>query len=160
MAGDGIGPEIMAQALKVLDAAGVTLKYVHADVGGAAIDRHGKALPEGTIKACRESRAILFGAVGGPKWEKLPPQEQPERAALLPLRKMFDLYANLRPVRIFPPLSSAFPNFLSSPRAHSMHLRRYFTLWGSALSAGPVRPHSMAMYPLYLIFFSAAKAAL
>jgi len=54
------------------------------DVGGAGIDNHGKALPESTVKLCAESDAILFGSVGGPKWEKLPPKEQPERAALLP----------------------------------------------------------------------------
>jgi len=107
LAGDGIGPEIMVEAIKVLDKLKLGFRYVHADVGGAAIDKHGKALPENTIKACRESSCILFGAVGGPKWEKLPPEEQPERGALLPLRKMFDLYANLRPVKIFPPLASA-----------------------------------------------------
>jgi len=107
LAGDGIGPEIMAEALKVLDRLGLGFKYAEADVGGAAIDRHGKALPEATIKACKESSCILFGAVGGPKWEKLPPQEQPERAGLLALRKMFDLYANLRPAKILPPLASA-----------------------------------------------------
>jgi 3-isopropylmalate dehydrogenase len=107
LAGDGIGPEIMAEAIKVLDKLKLGFKYVHADVGGAAIDKHGKALPEATVKACKESACILFGAVGGPKWEKLPPEQQPERGALLPLRKMFDLYANLRPAKILPPLASA-----------------------------------------------------
>ncbi|MFH1055575.1 MAG: 3-isopropylmalate dehydrogenase [Candidatus Altiarchaeota archaeon] len=107
--GDGIGPEIMAEALKVLGRLNLGFKYVEADVGGAAIDRKGKALPEETIKVCRESDAILFGAVGGPKWENLPPQEQPERGGLLPLRMMFDLYANLRPAKTFKPLASASP---------------------------------------------------
>jgi 3-isopropylmalate dehydrogenase len=107
LSGDGIGPEIMEQALNVLERLKLGFKYVPADVGGAAIDRHGKALPDATVKACMQSRAILFGAVGGPKWEKLPPEEQPERGALLPLRKMFDLYANLRPAKILPPLASA-----------------------------------------------------
>jgi 3-isopropylmalate dehydrogenase len=107
LAGDGIGPEIMEEALKVLDRLNLGFKYVRQEVGGAAIDKWGKALPDSTIKACRDSRCILFGAVGGPKWEKLPPQEQPERGALLPLRKMFDLFANLRPAKIFPPLASA-----------------------------------------------------
>ncbi|MDD5112103.1 MAG: 3-isopropylmalate dehydrogenase [Candidatus Altiarchaeota archaeon] len=106
--GDGIGHEILPEAIKVLDKVG-KFTYLHADVGGAAIDKYGKALPEQTIKACRESDAILFGAVGGPKWEALPPEQQPERAALLPLRKMFDLYANLRPAKIFKPLISASP---------------------------------------------------
>jgi 3-isopropylmalate dehydrogenase len=71
--GDGIGPEIMEQALKVLESLKTGFKYAHADVGGAAIDCQGKALPESTLKVCRESACILFGAVGGPKWEKLPP---------------------------------------------------------------------------------------
>lgn len=106
--GDGIGHEIMPEALKILDKIG-KFTYLHADVGGAALDKYGKALPDETVKACRKSDAILFGAVGGPKWEKLPPEQQPERAALLPLRKMFDLYANLRPARIFKPLLSSSP---------------------------------------------------
>jgi 3-isopropylmalate dehydrogenase len=113
LAGDGIGPEVMTEALKVLAAAskrfGFSIETVSADVGGCAIDRHGKALPESTIAACRSASAILFGSVGGPKWEKLPPDQQPERGALLPLRKLFDLYANLRPAYIFPQLKSASP---------------------------------------------------
>lgn len=111
--GDGIGPEVMAQAVKVLDAAakiyGFTLDYEFADVGGAAIDNHGKALPDSTLALCKQSHAILFGSVGGPKWENLPPAEQPERGALLPLRKQFDLYCNLRPAKVFPSLASASP---------------------------------------------------
>ncbi|MFH0862828.1 MAG: 3-isopropylmalate dehydrogenase [Candidatus Altiarchaeota archaeon] len=105
--GDGIGPEIMEEAIKVLDRLDLGYTYASADVGGAAIDRHGKALPKETVDACKKSSCILFGAVGGPKWEKLPPEQQPERGALLPLRKMFDLYANLRPAKILPPLASA-----------------------------------------------------
>jgi 3-isopropylmalate dehydrogenase len=105
--GDGIGPEIMGQAIKVLDCLDLGFEYSFADVGGAAIDKHGKALPESTVETCRDSKAILFGAVGGPRWESLPPEEQPERGALLPLRKIFDLYANLRPAKIFPPLAGA-----------------------------------------------------
>lgn len=111
--GDGIGPEVMKEAVKVLDTAGekygFKLDYKKADVGGCAIDKHGEALPEVTLKICRESDAILFGSVGGPKWEALPPEEQPERAALLPLRQYFDLYCNLRPARIFKSLASASP---------------------------------------------------
>ncbi len=107
LAGDGIGPEIMVEALKVLERLDLDIKFKEADVGGAAIDRHGKALPKSTLDVCRKSDAILFGAVGGPKWEKLPPEEQPERGALLPLRKTFDLYANLRPAKIFKPLAGA-----------------------------------------------------
>jgi 3-isopropylmalate dehydrogenase len=111
--GDGIGPEIMAQAVRVLDRAGdifgFSLEYEYADVGGAAIDRHGKALPDSTLGLCRASDAILFGSVGGPKWEHLPPEQQPERGALLPLRKQFDLYCNLRPARTFSALTGASP---------------------------------------------------
>ncbi|MDM8539291.1 3-isopropylmalate dehydrogenase, partial [Desulfobacterales bacterium HSG17] len=73
------------------------------------IDRHGKALPETTIALCEKSDAILFGSVGGPKWEHFPPEEQPERGALLPLRKYFDLYCNLRPAKIFSSLVAASP---------------------------------------------------
>ncbi|GFE62309.1 3-isopropylmalate dehydrogenase [Geobacter sp. AOG2] len=109
--GDGIGPEVMAEALRVLDAVEkkyqVTFERTHANVGGAGIDNEGKALPETTVNICKSSDAILFGSVGGPKWETLPPDEQPERGALLPLRKIFGLYANLRPAIIFPSLTGA-----------------------------------------------------
>jgi 3-isopropylmalate dehydrogenase len=111
LAGDGIGPEVMAEALKVLDAIekryDVTFERTPANVGGAGIDLEGRALPETTVNICKASDAILFGSVGGPKWETLPPDEQPERGALLPLRKIFGLYANLRPAIIFPSLTAA-----------------------------------------------------
>jgi len=111
--GDGIGPEVMTQAIKILDAAAkiykFSLEYEFADIGGAAIDNHGKALPAFTLSLCEQSDAILFGSVGGPKWETLPPAEQPERGALLPLRKHFGLYCNLRPAKVFPTLASASP---------------------------------------------------
>ena len=111
--GDGIGPEVMEQVIKVLDKAGEIhgfyLEYEFADIGGAAIDNHGKALPDTTLSLCEQSDAILFGSVGGPKWESLPPTEQPERGALLPLRKHFGLYCNLRPAKVFPTLASASP---------------------------------------------------
>lgn len=113
LAGDGIGPEIMPQALRVLDAAaerfGLSLAYTETAVGGVAIDSRGQALPESTLIACDEADAILFGAVGGPKWESLPPAQQPERAALLPLRKRYDLFCNLRPALIQPGLEGASP---------------------------------------------------
>ncbi|MDR0477628.1 MAG: 3-isopropylmalate dehydrogenase [Desulfobulbaceae bacterium] len=113
LAGDGIGPEVMAEALKVLAAAekkfGFQLATSEAAVGGAAIDQHGEALPPATLKLCEESDAILFGSVGGPKWENLPPTQQPERAALLPLRKHFDLFCNLRPAKVFKSLTAACP---------------------------------------------------
>jgi 3-isopropylmalate dehydrogenase len=113
LAGDYIGPEVMAEALRVLENLGrrenLTFSYQAADVGGAGIDNHGKALPDSTLKLCSESDAILFGSVGGPKWEKLPPKEQPERAALLPLRKHFTLFANIRPGLLYRELADASP---------------------------------------------------
>ena len=109
--GDGIGPEVMAEALRVLDAIenkyDVRFERTHANVGGAGIDNEGKALPDSTVDICRAADAILFGSVGGPKWEGLPPDERPERGALLPLRQIFGLYANLRPAIIFPSMTSA-----------------------------------------------------
>ena len=113
LAGDGIGPEVMAEALKVLGVVAkkfsVSLDYDRQRVGGAAIDAVGKALPPETLAACEKADAILFGSVGGPKWESLPAVEQPERAALLPLRKHFGLFANLRPAVCLPELTHASP---------------------------------------------------
>ncbi len=113
LAGDGIGPEVMAEALHVLRAVETkfSLRFeLHpALVGGAAIDEAGHALPPETLRSCEEAQAILFGSVGGPKWESLPPAQQPERAALLPLRKHFGLFANLRPSVCFPSLTHASP---------------------------------------------------
>ena len=111
--GDGIGPEVMPEAYRVLAVVekkfGLTLEYTEANVGGIAIDLDGKALPDKTLEVCRASDAILFGSVGGPKWESLPPNEQPERGALLPLRKHFGLFANLRPGVCYPQLAHASP---------------------------------------------------
>jgi 3-isopropylmalate dehydrogenase len=88
---------------------GLQLEWKEGLVGGAAIDAKGKALPEETVELCRSAKAVLFGSVGGPKWENLPPNEQPERAALLPLRKIFGLYANLRPAVLYPELVKCSP---------------------------------------------------
>ena len=111
--GDGIGPEVMSVALEVLEqtgqAHGFSLETTSHDVGGVGIDNHGQALPDSTLDACKSVDAILFGSVGGPKWESLPPKEQPERAALLPLRKAFELFANLRPGNLFPELADLSP---------------------------------------------------
>jgi 3-isopropylmalate dehydrogenase len=113
LAGDGIGPEVMAEARRVLGVVtqkfSISIEYTECRVGGAAIDEDGKALPEYTLKACEAADAILFGSVGGPKWESLPANEQPERAALLPLRKHFSLFANLRPGVCLPELAHASP---------------------------------------------------
>ncbi|NNE90559.1 MAG: 3-isopropylmalate dehydrogenase [Verrucomicrobiales bacterium] len=111
--GDGIGPECMAEGLKVLDTVsgkfGISFETEEKKVGGAAIDDSGSPLPADTLAACERANAILFGSVGGPKWENLPPDQQPERGALLPLRKHFGLFANLRPAVCFPALTHASP---------------------------------------------------
>lgn len=111
--GDGIGPEVMAQARKVLDAVrqrfDIRITTAEYDVGGIAIDRHGSPLPPATVAGCEQADAILFGSVGGPKWEHLPPAEQPERGALLPLRKHFKLFSNLRPARLYQGLEAFCP---------------------------------------------------
>jgi len=113
LAGDGIGPEVMVEAIKVLDIiqqkTDLEITYTEALVGGAAIDGVGEALPAATLKVCEASDAILFGSVGGPKWETLPPAEQPERASLLPLRKHFKLFCNLRPAILFKDLAANSP---------------------------------------------------
>ncbi len=113
LAGDGIGSEVMAEALRVLRAVEtkfpVRFDFHEARVGGAAIDADGEALPAATLETCASADAVLFGSVGGPKWEGLPPARQPERAALLPLRQHFKLFANLRPCRLFAPLAASSP---------------------------------------------------
>ncbi len=111
--GDGIGPEIMAEAEKVLTAVAeknnFELAKSYGDVGGIAIDNHGCPLPESTMDICKASDAILFGSVGGPKWDHLPTEKRPESGALLPLRKEFKLFCNLRPAKVFSALTSASP---------------------------------------------------
>ena len=98
------------EARRVLEAAartaGISLRYDEGLVGGAAIDAHGTPLTEETLALARDSRAVLFGAVGGPKWDKMPVDTRPERG-LLRLRKELGLFANLRPAQVFPALASA-----------------------------------------------------
>ncbi|SBV99611.1 3-isopropylmalate dehydrogenase [uncultured delta proteobacterium] len=107
--GDGIGPEIVAQALAVLDAAekrfGFTVAREEHLLGGAAIDATGDPLPQRTLDACKKADAVLLGAVGGPKWDALPHGKRPE-SGLLGIRKALNLYANIRPATVFPELSS------------------------------------------------------
>lgn len=111
--GDYIGPEVMEAALPILEKAlekhGHVLEYSVHPVGGAGIDSCGKALPDATLEACRAADAILFGSVGGPKWANVPRNEQPERGALLPLRKNFELFANVRPGLLLPALMQSSP---------------------------------------------------
>jgi len=113
LAGDGIGPEIIPEALKVLEVAaekyGLQFEFTHGLVGGAAIDATEVPLPDDTLELCLNSDAILLGAVGGPKWDTLPVHLRPEAASLLRLRKELDLYANLRFVKLFPGLVGSSP---------------------------------------------------
>jgi 3-isopropylmalate dehydrogenase len=114
LAGDGIGPEVMREAVKVLRATekkfDFKLEITEAPVGWAGIDAAGKALPDATLALCKNSDAILFGSVGLPDRDPgLPKEERPERAALLRLRKEFKLFANLRPVKLPKVLSHACP---------------------------------------------------
>ena len=107
--GDGIGPEIMAEAVRVLETlqhGGLDIKLVHALVGGAAYDAAGTPLPAETLRLAREADAVLLGAVGGPKWESIDIALRPEKG-LLGLRSELGLFANLRPAVLFPQLASA-----------------------------------------------------
>ncbi len=110
--GDGIGPEVVAESLKVLDRIGEKyghrFAYRYVLAGGNAIDATGQCLPAETIDICKDSDAVLLGAVGGPKWDHLPGDERPERA-LLGLRKELGLFANLRPAMVFDELADASP---------------------------------------------------
>jgi 3-isopropylmalate dehydrogenase len=114
LAGDGIGPEVMREALKVLASVGrnysIAFEVTEAPVGWAGIDAAGKALPDATLALCRNSDAILFGSVGLPDRDPtIPKEERPERAALLRIRKEFGLFANLRPVQLPKALSHSCP---------------------------------------------------
>ena len=110
--GDGIGPEVVASAVKILQVIGKRYNHTfhlgYAAIGGAAIDQFNNPLPDETIAMCENSDAVLLGAVGGPKWDNNPPELRPEKG-LLKIRKHFDLFANLRPVKAFPSLLASSP---------------------------------------------------
>jgi 3-isopropylmalate dehydrogenase len=106
--GDGIGPEVTAAAVRVLRTALPSCTFTHAAVGAAGIAAYGTPLPDEALHAARSSDAILFGAVGGPGFDDLPPERRPE-AAILGLRKTFGLYANVRPSRAYPGLEDRSP---------------------------------------------------
>lgn len=109
--GDGIGVEIVPQAIKALQAVGERyghqFQFTEALVGGAAYDAVGQPLPQETLQLCRQSQAVLLGAIGGPQYDELPVHLRPEIGALLPLRKELALFANLRPCVLFPGLVHA-----------------------------------------------------
>ena len=110
--GDGIGPEIVDSAVRVLEAVGE--KFGHEfvftpyDIGGVAIDKYGIPLPEETVKGCLASDSVLLGAVGGPKWDNLPGNLRPEKA-LLGIRSAMNLFTNLRPAKLYPALKGECP---------------------------------------------------
>ncbi len=110
--GDGIGPEVTREAVKILRAVagarGHAFAFDEIPFGSAAIEKTGHPLPPETLEACRQADAILLGAVGGPQWDGLPPDRRPE-AGLLALRRHLRLFANLRPVRAFPGIIDASP---------------------------------------------------
>jgi len=106
--GDGIGPEVTAAARRVLEAANPELRFVEAIVGAAAYRERGEPLPADTVQTCAAADAVLFGAVGGPGFDRLPPEKRPE-AAILGLRKHFGLFANVRPARVFPGMETRSP---------------------------------------------------
>ena len=111
--GDGIGPEIVTEAVKVLRVVenrfGHCFKMIECPVGGAAYDLCGDCLPDETLAACKAADAVLLGAVGGPKWDTLPVPQRPERRALLTLRAELGLFANLRPAKVWDALKGASP---------------------------------------------------
>ena len=107
--GDGIGPEVMAAAIEVLDAVGAGFEYEEHLFGGASIDAHGSALTDETLAACKAAEAVLLAAVGGPKWDSTDPGAPRPEQGLLGLRKGLGLFANLRPVRPLPSLYDASP---------------------------------------------------
>ncbi len=111
--GDGIGPEVMVQALRVLKVVeekfGFECNLKEGLIGGAGYDAAGHPLPEDTKKICLESDAVFLGSIGGPKWENLPPELTPELGGLLAIRKLLNLYANIRPAVIYEELKEMSP---------------------------------------------------
>ncbi|QQE77673.1 3-isopropylmalate dehydrogenase [Alicyclobacillus sp. SO9] len=110
--GDGIGAEITIEAVELLETVGkqfgAEFEFNYGDIGGNAVDVHGTPLPDATVELCRASDAVLLGAVGGPKWDNEPRERRPE-TGLLGIRKALQVFANLRPIKVFPELSAASP---------------------------------------------------
>ena len=108
--GDGIGPEIIAEAVKVLQAASekydLKVELEYDELGGAAYDKYGTPLADETLERARKADAVLLGAVGGPKWDTIDPALRPERG-LLKIRSQLELFANLRPALLYPQLAEA-----------------------------------------------------
>ena len=112
LSGDGIGPEIIREAIKVLNKVGEkfghTFNYTYVDIGGCSIDKYGVPITDENMQKCKDADSVLLGAVGGPKWDNCPANIRPEKA-LLAVRKELGLFANLRPTKLFPQLANASP---------------------------------------------------
>ena len=141
--GDGVGPEVVAEARATLDAVATrgdfSIDYSHALIGGAAIDAHGVPLRPEDAELAEQSDAILLGAVGGPKWDALPREKRPE-FGLLGLRKRLDLFANIRPVRVFDALVDVSPIKADVVRGVDLMIVRELTgglYFGKPSNAGP-----------------------
>ena len=110
--GDGIGPEIVAEAIKVLNRIAEkynhSFEYTYVDIGGCSIDKYGVPITDEGMALCKSSDSVLLGAVGGPKWDSCPANIRPEKA-LLAVRKELGLFANLRPTKLFPQLADSSP---------------------------------------------------
>ncbi|HET9848215.1 MAG TPA: 3-isopropylmalate dehydrogenase [Candidatus Dormibacteraeota bacterium] len=147
LAGDGIGPEVTSAARRVLDAAanraGLRLDYVEELVGGAGVDAYGIALRPETLRMCKAADAVLFGSVGGPKWDDAAPQSKLRPgSALLGLRKGLGLFANLRPVRVDPAMLSS--SVLRPERARDVDLLVVRELTGGLYFSKPKRRYETA----------------
>src|SRR2546421_7751227 len=145
--GDGIGPEVTDAARRVLDAAavraGLKLDYVVDLVGGASVDAHGVALRPQTLRVCKTADAILFGAVGGPKWDDAAPQSTLRPGSgLLALRKGLELFANLRPVRVDPAMVAT--SALRPERVRDVDLLVVRELTGGLYFSRPKRRYATA----------------
>ena len=145
MPGDGVGPEVVAEGLKVLNSVaerfGHKFNYTFRDVGGIAIDKYGTPMPHENIALARSSHAVMFGSVGGPKWDLLPTTERPERG-LLYLRRTLGLFANIRPVRVFPGMESA--SAVRPEQIKDVNLVMVRELTGGLYYAKPKRRWTMA----------------
>ena len=139
--GDGIGPEVIGEARRLVDHVapldGITVTWESHAVGGCAIDAYGIPLPDGVMEECQEADAVLLGAVGGPKWDTTNPDDPRPEQALLALRAGLGLFANLRPVKPIPSLYESSP--LRTDRIEGTDLLVVRELTGSVTCAASVR---------------------
>ena len=159
LAGDGIGPEIMREAVRVLDVLrgeGLTIQTEQALVGGAAYDADGDPLPKATLDLVKKSDAVLFGAVGGPRYDTLPREKRPEKA-ILALRKECDFFSNLRPATVFPELADA--STLKPEVVSGLDIMIVRELTGDIYFGLPARHHGREAQPHRLQHHALHRAA-